>query len=101
MLTLFLKASIGLFISDLKRTEAISDLFPLLAEIFESERWQRLQNSHIKEEWITESFLSAILSVTLYVMLSTSASRTKSNSQAFPSGPWVRALPRAECRGWG
>lgn len=50
MLTLLLKASIELFISDLKRTEAVSDLFPLLAEKFESEKWQRLQNSHIKEK---------------------------------------------------
>lgn len=50
MLTLFLKASIELFISDLKRTEAVSDLFPLLAEKLESEKWQRLQNSHIKEK---------------------------------------------------
>lgn len=57
MLTLFLKASVRLFISDLKRTEAISDLFPLLAEKFESERLQRLQNSHLKEEWIADSFL--------------------------------------------
>lgn len=58
MLTSFLKANIRLFISDLKRTEAILDLLPLLAEKFESERSQRLQHSHIKEEWITESFLS-------------------------------------------
>lgn len=50
MLTLFLKASIELFISDLKRTGAVSDLFPLLAEKFESEKRQRLQNSHIKEK---------------------------------------------------
>lgn len=50
MLTLFLKASNELFISDLKRTEAVSDLFPLLAEKFECEEWQRLQNSHIKEK---------------------------------------------------
>lgn len=50
MLTLFLKASIKLFISDLKRTGAVADLFPLLAEKFESEKWQRLQNSRLKEK---------------------------------------------------
>lgn len=48
MLALFLKTSIELFISDLKRTEAVSDLFPLLAENFESEKRQRLETSHIK-----------------------------------------------------
>lgn len=70
MLTLFLKASIRLFSSDLKRSEAILDLFPLLAEKFESERWQRLQNSHIKEEWITESFFCVdfICNIICYVV---------------------------------
>lgn len=50
MLSLFLKASIELFISDHKRTEAVSGLFPLLAEKILSEKWQRLENSHIKEK---------------------------------------------------
>lgn len=70
MLTLFLKANIRLFILDLRRTEAISDLFPLLAEKFESEGWQRLQTSHIKEKWITESFRSVdlICNIICYVV---------------------------------
>jgi len=101
MLTLFLKAGIGLFISDLKKPEAISDLFPLLAEKFEREDGKDCKTAMLKENGLQKVSPLLILSVTFYITLSTSASQSTSSNETFPSGPRVRVLPRAEFRGWG
>lgn len=95
MVTLSLKSSIRLFISALQRTEAISDSFPLLAEKFQSARWQRFQNSHVKEEWITGSFLSVgfVCSPRCYVLYFSLTEQIQQPNLSFrPTGP---ALPRA------